>query len=284
MMRFLPAAKINLHLRVGPRAKDGFHPLLSWMCGIGLHDTIEIIPSNTPGIRLTCDRPDLPVDQTNLIVRAAKALNPNLGADVILKKKIPMGGGLGGGSSNAACALIGFNRLWNLNLSEDELSKIGLQLGSDVPFFLRGQGVSSICTGRGENVTPTLRPAAGYAILFFPKFPMSTPAVYKKFDEMNLGSDAAIQNQPDWQAWSKQPAADLMKNLINDLEAPAFSLNPDLGNLRSQIQEKIGQTIRMSGSGSTLFTLADTHSNAQQFLSAAHGFSVDAQITSINAL
>ena len=201
MMRILSPAKINLHLRVGPRAADGFHPLLSWMCTVGLHDTIEMTATNEPGIRLKCDRPEVPIDATNLIVRAGHALNPNLGAEVSLQKKIPIGGGLGGGSSNAAFALIGFNKLWNLNLPNDHLAAIASQLGSDVPFFLHGP--SSICAGRGEIVTPIPRPAAKHAVLFFPNLSMSTPAVYRKFDEMNLGSDAAIHHQPDWQSWSK---------------------------------------------------------------------------------
>jgi 4-diphosphocytidyl-2-C-methyl-D-erythritol kinase len=106
MMRVLSPAKINLHLRVGPRAPDGFHPLLSWMCTVALHDTIEMTATNEPGIRLTCDHPAVPTNETNLIIRAARALNPKLGADVTLKKQIPVGGGLGGGSSNAAFALL----------------------------------------------------------------------------------------------------------------------------------------------------------------------------------
>jgi 4-diphosphocytidyl-2-C-methyl-D-erythritol kinase len=278
MMRVLSPAKINLHLRVGRPAEDGFHPLLTWMCTIGLRDTIEMELSNTPGIHLKCDRPNVPTDETNLIVRAGKALNPKLGADVTLQKKIPLGGGLGGGSSNAAFALIGLNRLWNLNLPIDQLAKIGSQLGSDVPFFLRGP--SSICTGRGEHVIPTPHPTPKYIVLFFPKFPMSTPAVYKKFDEMNLGSEKAIIDHPDWQSWSKLSAIDLMQTLTNDLEPPAFALNPALADLRHQLETKIAQPVRMSGSGSTLFTLADNNSQAQQLLSRAQNIPLDSLITS----
>jgi 4-diphosphocytidyl-2-C-methyl-D-erythritol kinase len=266
MMRILSPAKINLHLRVGPKAADGFHPLVSWMCTVGLHDMIEMKATTEPGIRLICDRPDVPTDATNLIIRAAQSLNPKLGAEVSLQKKIPLGGGLGGGSSNAAFALIGFNQLWNLNLPNDRLTALASQLGSDVPFFLHGP--SSICTSRGEIVTPTPRPAPKHAVLFFPNLSMSTPAVYRKFDEMNLGSDAAIHHQPDWQAWSKLGATDLLKVLVNDLEAPAFSLNPELAELRKTIEQQIGQTVRMSGSGSTLFTLTD-HPHGTERIAAA---------------
>ena len=224
MIRILSPAKINLHLRVGPPAADGFHPLLSWMCTIGLHDTIEMTATNQPGIRLKCDRPDVPIDETNLMVRAGHALNPKLGAEVSLQKKIPIGGGLGGGSSNAAFALIGFNRLWNLNLSKAQLTKIASQLGSDVPFFLHGP--SSICTGRGQHVMPIPRPAAKYAVLFFPEFSISTPAVYKRIDEMKLGLPEATRPQDDWTFWTELSTSDLLNILINDLETPAFSLTP----------------------------------------------------------
>jgi 4-diphosphocytidyl-2-C-methyl-D-erythritol kinase len=276
MMRILSPAKINLHLRVGPRAPDGFHPLLSWMCTVGLHDTIEMTTTTDPGIHLTCDHPDVPIDATNLIIRAGQALNPNLGAEVSLQKKIPLGGGLGGGSSNAAFALTGFNQLWNLNLSNDRLAAIASQLGSDVPFFLHGP--SSICEGRGERVTPIPRLAAKYAVLFFPNLSMSTPAVYRRFDEMNLGSDTAIHHHPNWQSWSNLAATDLLKVLINDLEPPAFSLCPELAELRTRVEQKIAQPVRMSGSGSTLFTVADGLRDAERMGAKANEVSIRAGI------
>ncbi len=275
-MRILSPAKINLHLRIGPRSADGFHPLLSWMCAVGLHDTIEMIAADKPPIRLKCDRPDVPVDQTNLIVRAGQTLAGNRGADVTLKKRVPMGGGLGGGSSNAAFALIGFNQLWNLKLSIEQLAEIGARLGSDVPFFLRGP--SSVCAGRGERVIPIAKPAAKFAVLFFPKFSMSTAAVYRRFDEMKLGSSAAITRQPDWTAWTRLPAGELLTVLVNDLEAPAFSLQPELGELRRQIERKIGRIVRMTGSGSTLFTLTDHRQDAAATAAEIRGDSIGAEL------
>jgi len=225
-----------------------------------LHDTIEMSAASNPGIQLKCDRPDVPVDETNLIVRAGRTLGDQRGADVTLQKNVPMGGGLGGGSSNAAFALIGFNQIWNLNFSMNQLAEIGALLGSDVPFFLHGP--SSVCAGRGERVTPIGKPAAKFAVLFFPKFSMSTAAVYRRFDKMTLGSSAAITHQPDWAAWTKLPAGELLKVLVNDLEAPSFSLQPELGELRERIERRIGRIVRMTGSGSTLFTLTDHRDDA----------------------
>jgi len=275
-MRILSPAKINLHLRIGPRSADGFHPLLSWMCTVGLHDTIEMGAASNPGIRLKCDRSDVPVDETNLIVRAGRALGDQRGANVTLQKNVPMGGGLGGGSSNAAFALIGFNQIWNLNFSMNQLAEIGARLGSDVPFFLHGP--SSVCAGRGERVMPIPQPAAKFAVLFFPKLSMSTAAVYRRFDEMKLGSSQAITHQPDWTAWSKLPAGELLKVLINDLEAPAFSLQPELGELRRQIERKIGRIVRMTGSGSTLFTLTDHRQDAAAAAAEIRGDSINAEL------
>jgi 4-diphosphocytidyl-2-C-methyl-D-erythritol kinase len=261
-MRILSPAKINLHLRIGPLGADKFHPLLSWMCTVGLNDTIEMENSREPGVRLRCDRADVPVDGTNLIVRAGEAMRrPHLGADVMLHKKIPMGGGLGGGSSNAAFALRGFNQLWGLNYSTSQLAEIGARLGSDIVFFLHGP--SSVCAGRGERVMPIGPPKPKVAVLIFPKMHMSTPAVYRRFDEMGLGSNDAIERQPDWKVWERLPAEELLPLLRNDLEAPAFSLCPELGELRLSIERQVGQIVRMSGSGSTLFTLAEDSDAAE---------------------
>ncbi len=255
-MRIISPAKINLHLRIGPPGGDGFHPLLSWMCKVGLHDVIEMENARQPGVRLRCDRAYVPVDGSNLIVRAAEALrNPQMGADITLQKRIPIGGGLGGGSSNAAFALVGLNKLWRLDRSTDQLAEIAARLGSDIVFFLHGP--SSVCEGRGERVMELGPPKPKVAVLIFPKLSMSTPKVYKRFDEMKLGSHDAVEKHPDWQAWQQLPAKDLLPLLENDLEAPAFSLCPELGELRQRIESQIGQIVRMSGSGSTLFTLAD---------------------------
>jgi len=275
-MRILSPAKINLHLRVGPLAADGFHPLLSWMCTVGLHDTIDLEPASGDEIKLSCDRPGVPLDATNLIVRAGKMLDPLRAAEVNLKKQIPMGGGLGGGSSNAAFALIGFNRMWNLNLLQNRLSQIAAQLGSDVTFFLHGP--SSICAGRGEHVRPIDKPRAKFAVLIFPKLSMSTPAVYRRFDEMKLGSMDAMTSEPAWNAWTEMSAKELLEVLINDLEAPAFSICPDLGEMRSRLQKTIGRIIRMSGSGSTLFTLTDNRNEAERAVKEIRqtGFNADA--------
>lgn len=303
VMRLLAPAKINLHLRVGPPAVDGFHPLLTWMCTVSLFDTldfsqVDLQTVNAPELVLYCDDPALPCDGTNLIIRAGKlladaicaeksarlttreggdafgreclsprgnegsALSRGLrGVGVVLQKRIPTGAGLGGGSSDGATAMLGLNRAWGADLSAERLAELAGQCGSDLPFFFYGQ--SSICTGRGQIVKPTPPPAVRWGVLVLPKIVMPTPAVYRKFDELRLGNSNVLAEPPDWQAWAKMSADQLLPCLVNDLESPAFALCPELGKLRAAIESLLKRPVRMSGSGSSLFTLFDDRAEAE---------------------
>jgi 4-diphosphocytidyl-2-C-methyl-D-erythritol kinase len=256
-MRLLAPAKINLHLRVGPPRADGFHPILTWICTIGLFDELELAQSSQT--RLECDQPEIPTGMENLVVRAAAALGVT--AKMKLTKQIPVGGGLAGGSSDAARALLGLDQLWNLNRSRQELAAVAARLGSDVPFFLHAP--SAVCTGVGETVRTTPVPAARWALLILPPMSMPTPKVYQRFDQMKLPDARSIEREPDFAAWAILPALQLLPLLVNDLEQAAFDLNPRLSELRKQWQSQLGQPVRMSGSGSTLFTLYDTRAQAR---------------------
>ena len=183
---------------------------------------------------------------------------------ILLEKKIPTGAGLGGGSSDGATALLGLNRVWAASPKQaseaHHLAKLSSQCGSDLPFFFYGE--SSICTGRGQYVNPSPRPKPRWCLLLLPKISMPTPAVYRKFDEMRLGMDRSLTQPPDFIApdfvsWSKLPALELLPLLANDLEAPSFAIKPELGQLRMDLEQSIGRIVRMSGSGSSLFTLFD---------------------------
>lgn len=265
-MRLLAPAKINLHLRVGPRDQSGFHPLMSWFVTVGLFDTLTMRRSDRPGIRLSCDWPNLPVDSRNLVFRAAdmmlrevadrigRDLSPCPGIEIELHKRIPVSAGLGGGSSDAARTLIGLDHLWELNLGMRRLHDLAAGLGSDVPFFLHGP--SSICTGRGEVVQPMQRPRAKWALLIFPNFALPTAAVYAKFDELRLGN-TGFADEPPGPDWTALSAEALLERLVNDLEPAAFALNPELGELRNSLERSLWRVIRMTGSGSALFTLFD---------------------------
>jgi len=171
-----------------------------------------------------------------------------------------MGAGLGGGSSNAATTLQAVSELWQCRIDHQRLHEIAAALGSDVPFFLRGP--SAICRGRGEIVSPASLPRPTGVLVILPGIEMPTPAVYRKFDEMGLGSNlAAVEKQlPD----TDLDTDSLLARLVNDLEAPAFALSPDLARLREQAEEILGRPVRMSGSGSTLFTLYDDEQQAAE--------------------
>ena len=260
-MRIRAPAKINLHLRVGPPRANGYHPLLNWMCKISLFDELEFEGGSGDRaggcIELTCDDPAIPTGADNLIIKAATALGAaGRSANIKLLKRIPVGGGLAGGSSDAAHTLVGLNRLWTLNRTNAELAATAARIGSDIPFFFSGP--SSVCTGLGEVVRPIRPPNAKWAVLICPPYGMPTPKVYRRFDELGLGAKRAIEEEPNWQDWAESPAEKLLTLLVNDLEKPAFDLNPALGDLRVNWEKRLKRTVRMSGSGSTLFTLYDT--------------------------
>ncbi len=327
-LRLLAPAKINLHLRVGSPAPDGFHPLLSWMCTVALFDTIHMSRAVGDGgsathslVTLSCDEPTVPRDETNLIVKVAaelaSAASSNYGGKagrptspsaregrdanasahvggagasrslapdaavakaahaearlssikVSLAKRIPAGAGLGGGSSDGARAMQGFARLWGLDAAHgfgrDRLAELSARCGSDLPFFFHGP--SSACSGRGQFVRPVLPPSvARWAVIIMPAMAMPTPAVYRTFDEMRLGDSDRLAAEPDWNAWAQLSSDRLLPLLANDLEAPAFALRPELQSLRSAIELQLGRIVRMSGSGSSLFTLFDGEPAAQR--------------------
>lgn len=256
-------AKVNLYLRVGPRRADGFHGLVSWFCSVGLFDELTLAPGRPGVMEMTCDNDQVPCDSRNLVIKAAGLLaercaNP-VGVQVHLTKRIPMGGGLGGGSSNAATALLGLNELWGRRIDPRELMELAGKLGSDVPFFLHLP--SAICRGRGELITPVAAPAPKAILLFLLKIAMPTAAVYRRFDELALGSDLAqVERElPD----VSLPTRELLGVLVNDLERAAFSISPELGEMRGRAEQLAGRPVRMSGSGSTLFTLYDSAAEAQ---------------------
>jgi 4-diphosphocytidyl-2-C-methyl-D-erythritol kinase len=276
-MRLLCPAKINLHLRVGPRRADGFHSLLSWFVTTSLFDTLTLEPANTSPapsggsvLSLVCDQADLPCDDRNLVVKVANAFAeevPGIGGRrvgeirAMLNKRIPAGAGLGGGSSDGARALLGLNALWKSGRPAKFLSEFAGRFGSDLPFFLHGP--SSICSGRGEIVRPIAPPAAKWAVLILPPIHMPTADVYRKFDAMGLGRNEDIEQEPDWNAWSKLGAVELLGKLVNDLEPPAFAISPELAAFREKIEQWAKRPVRMSGSGSSLFTFFDTLEEAE---------------------
>ncbi len=178
-MLTLPApAKLNLFLHVTGRRADGYHTLQTLFQLLDHGDTLHFAPRDDGAITLTPDLTGVPTEQ-NLIVRAARLLQREsgcrLGADICLDKRLPLGGGIGGGSSDAATTLLGLNHLWQLGLSIDTLARLGLQLGADVPVFVQGR--SAWAEGVGEQLTPVDLPARNYLILV-PPCAVSTAGIF----------------------------------------------------------------------------------------------------------
>ncbi len=246
-------AKINLTLRILTRRADGYHDLDSLFCPITLADTLHLDASRAalgPGplaVAFTCSDPDLPVDDSNLAVRAARLFaehQPLSGTLTMhLEKAIPHGAGLGGGSSDAAAVLQGLNKLFNTRLAEPALVVMAAVLGSDVPFFLRDQATH--CTGRGEILGATVSLPPLPLLLIKPPFPVDTPWAYQAFAAARASSQPPAETQI--LPWG---------TLHNDLEPPVHAKFLVLPELKSWLltQPEVAGAL-MSGSGSTTFAI-----------------------------
>ena len=269
-------AKINLHLEVLGMRKDGYHELAMLMQSINLEDYLEIELNTNGVLNLNSNNTELDLKEDNLIIKAANILkncNPerNLGSNIFLHKNIPIGAGLAGGSSNAAAALIGLNKLWELNLDQSTLRKFALNLGSDVPFFL--EGGSQYCFGRGE-VLEKYKFESGLFLIILkdPKVSLSTSEIYKKYSDkfkMNyLSSEKEYEVQRNNLKSINFRSDNFLNRKIkirNDLQKIVQNENKSVSNalyLFSQIKECI--CFSMSGSGPSCYGLFDNYEIAKK--------------------
>ena len=246
-MEFRAPAKINLSLRVLRRRDDGFHEIESLMVPLSLHDTLAVDLQDAPGLEFVCDDPSLPTDGANLVVRAAQLFHATCGLEprirIELRKQIPHGAGLGGGSSDAATTLLALDRLHRTNLPLAALHEIAAQLGSDVPFFLHRSAAT--VRGRGELVTPCDAPPALPLLLLKPPFGVPTPWAYQRWrDSREL---PGVSSAPQRFAWGA---------LVNDLERPVFEKYLLLAQLKMWLlaQPEVAGAL-LSGSGATVFAV-----------------------------
>jgi 4-diphosphocytidyl-2-C-methyl-D-erythritol kinase len=231
-MRVNAYAKINWSLRITGKRADGFHDLETLFQTISLHDTLTFEASDR--LSLTCDDPTIPVDDTNLVIRAARAVRANVA--IALHKEIPAGGGLGGGSSDAAATLIALGK---------PSSEIALTLGSDVPFFLTGG--TAYATGRGEILTPLPRISGVPLLLLIPEERVSTARAFAMLQRFSppLGIER-------YRAMIDDDLLSHATELVNDFEEPIFAMLPSLRTLKTQLYESGAAWAAMSGSGSTV--------------------------------
>ncbi|MDP9806140.1 4-diphosphocytidyl-2-C-methyl-D-erythritol kinase [Trueperella bonasi] len=261
-------AKVNLGLRVGGPRPDGFHPLDTVFEALDIFDDVEVTPADELSLEFTSpdrsiDVAELPVDGSNLAMRAAHELLRRRGllgsadapgARIKITKRIPIAGGMAGGSADAAGTLVALNKLWDLGFSDHDLEHIAADLGSDVPFALKGSIAHG--QGRGEHLHEVPVMAIHGWVLLTRSDGLSTPEVFREFDRLNPDAGEPASTVELREALSSGTLADVAAAMVNDLEQPAVSLNPELGHVLVQVRAD-GHAAILSGSGPTVAVLTE---------------------------
>jgi 4-diphosphocytidyl-2-C-methyl-D-erythritol kinase len=265
-LKFKTPAKINLGLHIHKKRDDGFHELESLFQMVGWYDEVEL--EETQGnVELFCDTAGIPNDKTNLVVKAARLLQKRCpgkcsGVKITLKKDIPSGAGLGGGSGNAAGVLLALNIIWNLKIPRDDLISMASELGSDVPFFLMSP--CAIGTGRGEILQSVENRISFYILMIYPGFPISTPWVYENLKLKLTKPKNNISILKNFILRSE--FAQLGAALYNDLEPVVFKRYPEILRVKNDLLNSGAGGALLSGSGSTVFGIFDNPEIAKKAL------------------
>ncbi len=252
-------AKINLYLEVLHRESDGFHRIRTIFQTVGLYDELLLTPLKRSIFRVICSNPKVPLGNENLIIKALNALRDivpfNQGLEVRLKKNIPLGAGLGGGSSNVASVLKGVNRLYRLGVKRTQLIKIAGSVSSDAPFFMSGG--TALGRGRGDEITPLSHLKGIWVLLIFPPIQINTGRAYSLFEKYgfpkrsfrltNIENISKIGLLLRREKWSSI--------LYNSFEFPIFKEYPILARLERYIRSEGFKNTLLSGSGSTIFVI-----------------------------
>jgi 4-diphosphocytidyl-2-C-methyl-D-erythritol kinase len=270
-LKFKTPAKINLGLHIHKKRDDGFHELETLFQMVAWFDEIEM-EGAPEKVELFCDTPGIPNDESNLVIKAARLLQNNFpgkcdGVKIKLKKNIPSGAGLGGGSGNAAGALLALNILWNLKIPRDDLISMASELGSDVPFFLMSP--CAIGTGKGEILQPVENPISFYILMIYPGFPISTPWVYGNLKLKLTKSENNISILKNFLMRSE--FAQLGAALYNDLEPVVFKRYPEILRIKNELLSSGAGGALLSGSGSTVFGIFDNPEIAKKALARFTG-------------
>lgn len=267
-LRVLTPAKVNLILRVLERRPDGFHAVWSLMQTVGLEDELilTIRPGGQPRIDLHCDHAVLAADRSNLVYRAAQLVLEQAGRavdlSITLTKHIPLGAGLGGGSSDAAATILGLTRLLKLDWSVEQMAEVGQRLGSDVPFFFLAP--AACVTGRGEQVRPVRVTGSRWIVLVNPGFPVETKWAYQQLSASRPSIrplSAALQELGnrsllDW--------AEIIPLVENDFEPSVFAQHPLLARIKQQLLGLGAEVALLSGSGATMFGVFREQAGAER--------------------
>jgi 4-diphosphocytidyl-2-C-methyl-D-erythritol kinase len=269
-------AKINLGLKVLGRRSDGYHDIISLMVPVGLFDSV-CLESARSGIALRCPESDLPTDRGNLVYRAAQLIldecRSEAGVRLELQKRIPVGAGLGGGSSDAAATLKGVNELLGCSLGNEELHRLAARLGADVPFFLLG--CAALAEGKGDRLTAVTTVREVWTLLVYPGFQVSTGWAYEHLALTTRANRSNVQGPGDVSAeeatayrqrlFGRQwlTLEDLPPLLVNDFEPLVFGRFPQLAEIRQALLAAGARAAPMTGSGPTLVGLFSSEGKAK---------------------
>lgn len=286
-MRVKAPGKINVSFRVGPPREDGYHSVASVYLAVSLYEEVTATATDDGAITVTVDgqgslnlpMEEIPLDASNLAHRAAALLaelsENATGVHLNITKRVPIAGGMGGGSADAAAALLACDALWNSGFSRDELAKIAIELGADVPFALIGG--TAVGIGIGEQLTPAISKTPLHWVLVTSSFGLSTPQVFRTLDDLRLASGEEPPEIPEidpnvlgaMRAGDAHALADL---LHNDLQPAALELAPELKDILQAGKDAGALAGIVSGSGPTVAFLADSEEhavNVDAMLSAA---------------
>ena len=266
-------AKLNLYLEVRDIRRDTYHNLITVFERINLSDRIILKPRPDTKIKIKCTDPSVPKDKSNFCYRAAQLLQNAFkikrGLEIEIIKRIPVAAGLGGGSSNAATLLLGLNKFWKLNLTRVKLAWFAQQIGSDVPFFVYNTAFAQ-GSGRGERIKAlkSLNSVQLWHILVVPRLKISTPFIYKKWDEMADSKGRAGLTRPKYNVkilpsvLKKKELFSTDKLLFNNLEQVTFSLYPEVERIKEEFASLGLKSILMSGSGPAVFGIVSSRKEA----------------------
>ena len=261
-LRLPSFAKINWNLQIFGKRADGFHELCTVFQTVSLHDTL--IFSENKNLILESNDEKIPNGKNNLIIKAAELLKTRFGiesgAKIFLEKNIPFPGGLGGGSSNAAIALLGLAKLWNIEIGFEELKDLASEIGSDVPFFLYGG--TALGTGRGTEIFPLEDVAEKFLLIVTPDEKISTADAFAQLDATHLTkfeSERILQIRRN-----EAQKLDLrLDDLKNDFEASVFRIAPGIKRVKETLLELGARAAILSGSGASVFAIFDKEETRQ---------------------
>lgn len=269
-MKLFAPAKINLYLRIEGRRDDGYHLLDTLMAPISLGDEVEVTRSEgAPGsITVRADDPAVPLGEDNTVHRAARAFQDRTECRepvaVSIRKRIPMGAGLGGGSTDAAAALRGMNELFDAGLSAEDLEALALAVGADVPFFIRGRAARA--RGIGERLSPAGALPRLWMVVLFPGFPVATSWAYRNF-RFKLTKPSNNNNL----IGNLSTPHEVARVMVNDLEAVTIGRYPRIAHLKQRLDKKGAIGSLMSGSGSAVFGVFADEARARRAFTGFRG-------------